>query len=275
MPQTEQDIPRTTTAPAGATTAGGDDPLSHLHKMSTTAGLGSGEYVAVNGAAVFALILGIASALILLEDYLLVLPVLCVIVSVVAWIQINHSNGTQTGKGLIAIALICSLGFGGITGWKKINEGLKTRADRQAISELITGFGNDVRDGKFDAAYERTSDRFQSRIAREKFDAQLKIIRENPTWGALHGFKWNGLVEFMTEESSGSLFAVAPVIFDTEKGQGRLSDDVPMRKQNGVWKIDNIPILFGSGQQQQGGSRGAAGSAGAAGSSGGSAGPGQ
>src|SRR6266496_4787827 len=102
MSQIEQDpsssAPPSPSASSANTSAAplppGDDPIAHLHKMSTTAGLGSGDYVAVNGAAVFALLLGIASALILFEDYLLVIPIACVIVSIVAWIQINHSNGT-------------------------------------------------------------------------------------------------------------------------------------------------------------------------------------
>src|SRR5215218_496972 len=95
--------PNTTAAAAAAaappTTPGDDDPLSHLHKMSTTAGLGSGDYVAVNGAAVFSLLLGLASMLSMLEEILLIIPLACIIVSVIAWRQINHSNGTQTGKG--------------------------------------------------------------------------------------------------------------------------------------------------------------------------------
>jgi len=37
-----------------STTEGGD-PLAHLHKMSTTAGLGTTDYVAVNGMSIVAL----------------------------------------------------------------------------------------------------------------------------------------------------------------------------------------------------------------------------
>src|SRR5438034_5247113 len=90
-----------------------DDPLAHLHKMSTTAGLGSGDYVAVNGTAVFAVFLGFASALALMSETLLLVALAAVIVSVVAWRQINHSNGTQTAKGLVLIAIVLALGFGG------------------------------------------------------------------------------------------------------------------------------------------------------------------
>src|SRR5207249_5999139 len=90
-----------------------DEPLAHLHKMSTTAGLGSGDYVAVNGTAVFALMLGVASALALMTEVLLIIPLVCVIASVIAWGQIRHSNGTQTGKRLVIAALVLGLGLGG------------------------------------------------------------------------------------------------------------------------------------------------------------------
>src|SRR5439155_24799091 len=84
-----------------------DDPLSHLHKMSTTAGLGSGEYVAINGTAIFALILGIVSALTLFEELvLLVVPLVGVVAAIVALRQISRSGGTQTGKGLATAGLV-------------------------------------------------------------------------------------------------------------------------------------------------------------------------
>src|SRR4051794_6354462 len=100
MTQTQEDVPKSArpddpAEPAGATPPAGDDPLAHLHRMSTTAGLGSGEYVAINGAAVFGFILGLASALCLFEEtILLVIPLVGAITSIVALRQIAKSNGT-------------------------------------------------------------------------------------------------------------------------------------------------------------------------------------
>ena len=51
------------------------DPLSKLHKMSTTAGLASQQYVAVNIAAVMAALLGVASGLSVFSPLLLVIPI--------------------------------------------------------------------------------------------------------------------------------------------------------------------------------------------------------
>src|SRR3954451_9896103 len=102
MSQTQTDpsqTPPTSSAPGAAPVD--DDPLAHLHKMSTTAGLGSGDYVAVNGTAVFALLVGVASALALMSEVLLILPLVAFVAGFMAWGQIRHSNGTQTGKGLV------------------------------------------------------------------------------------------------------------------------------------------------------------------------------
>src|SRR3954454_3634686 len=85
---------------------GDDDPLSHLHKMSITAGLGSGEYIAVNGAAVAAVLLGLASALALMNELLLIIPFTGIIVAIVALRQIRRSNRTQTGVGLVVLGLV-------------------------------------------------------------------------------------------------------------------------------------------------------------------------
>ena len=96
MSQTQTDPSQTQSNPPPS--PADDDPLAHLHKMSTTAGLGSGDYVAVNGTAVFALLVGVASALALMTEVLLILPLVCVIAAVVAWGQIRHSNGTPGSR---------------------------------------------------------------------------------------------------------------------------------------------------------------------------------
>ena len=82
------------------------DPLSKLHKMSTTAGVASQQYVAVNTTAVVAALLGVASAMAMFSPLLLVIPVATVVVSIVAWRQIANSNGTETGKPLAVLGLV-------------------------------------------------------------------------------------------------------------------------------------------------------------------------
>src|SRR5436309_9385705 len=101
---------------AAAAPDNGDDPLSHLHKMSTTAGLGSTDYVAVNGIAVTTIFMGLASSLALLDITLLAIPVATVVLAIVALRQIANSNGTQTGRALawggmvLAMLFVASIG---------------------------------------------------------------------------------------------------------------------------------------------------------------------
>src|SRR5687768_5111201 len=83
----------------GAATADpAPDPLHNLYRMSRTAGLGSGEYVAINNTSVIAFLMGVASVLALLNPFLLVFAVVAVVLGVMALIQIRSSNGTQTGR---------------------------------------------------------------------------------------------------------------------------------------------------------------------------------
>src|SRR4051812_15392834 len=90
------------------------DALAHLHKMSTTAGLGTTEYVAINPLAVTSIFLGLASALALLDNTLLSLPIATLICSIFALRQISRSGGTQTGRGLAVLGLLLALIFSGV-----------------------------------------------------------------------------------------------------------------------------------------------------------------
>src|SRR5205085_7590050 len=107
----------TSSAPPGVNgngTAVDDDPLARLHKMSTTAGLGTTDYVAINALAVASVFLGLASLLAMLDPLLLVLPVLAIACSIWALTQIRNSGGTQSGRGLAVLGLVLSLGCFGV-----------------------------------------------------------------------------------------------------------------------------------------------------------------
>ena len=69
------------------------DPLASLHKMSTTAGITSQEYVAINIPSIIALIVGLAGVVAALTPVLLLVPVAGVVVGMVALSQIRASNG--------------------------------------------------------------------------------------------------------------------------------------------------------------------------------------
>ena len=255
MSQTQSDPtqtpPRPVPAPASTTPAGGvdDDPLSHLHKMSTTAGLGSGEYVAVNGAAVFALLLGLVSALTLLDEVLLVIPLTAIIVAVIGWRQINQSNGTQTGKGLIAIALLCALGFGGFVVARETTRGLRTRDDRAAVNRTVIEFGDKVKAGDMTGAYNMFSERFRQNVDAERFNRQMGMLRESEIFGKLKGTQWNGLADFQTDSATGQRFAITKLKMTLDKTE--VDVDATLRKDGERWVFEGMPTFFTTQQQQQ------------------------
>ena len=249
MSQTQQDPPQanppasaaTPPPPAGAVVD--DDPLAHLHKMSTTAGLGSGDYVAVNAAAIFCVITGLASALSLLDNLLLVLPLAAVVAAGVALRQINQSNGTQTGKGLVVLGLLCAVLFGGFVVFRDATEGVRTRSDRQVIGAIVEGLGEKFKAGDFAGAYAMFSPRFQQRVSQEQFEKTMKPLRESPVVGALQRTTWNGLADFSTDETTGERYCVTNIQFEFQKNKPAPMT-MTLHKVQGRWLIDDIPDFF-------------------------------
>jgi hypothetical protein len=231
--------------------AADDDPLSHLHRMSTTAGLGSGEYVAINGTAVFAFIVGLASALCLFEEVVLLLvPLVGIVTAIVAINQITKSNGTQTGRALAVVGLVLSVAFGGWVVFRKATERSRQAADRAAIETLIKQYGEVVREGKFDQAYGLFSSRFAERVPPQTFADRMKFVHETPSYGKLESAGWNGLVEFDADPGSGAVGAVASIQLNFEKAP-QIRQDAFFRKERGTWRIDNLPDLFPPPERQQ------------------------
>src|SRR4051812_11905442 len=169
MAENQQDPSRTEVAPGGAMAGAVNDPLRSLHKMSTTAGVGSQEYVAINLAAVWAIVLGLASSMTLLDNVLLVIPVIGIAFAIVAMRQIAGSGGTQTGRGLAWAGLILSAGFASVAIAGQWVQTSGDRADREKVKAVIEQLGRDVKDGNMDAAYGRFSEEFRKRITKERF----------------------------------------------------------------------------------------------------------
>ena len=227
--------------------------------MSTTAGLGSGEYVAVNGPAVFAVLLGLASALTLLDEVLLVVPLTAIVVSIIAWRQINQSNGTQTGKGLVALALALSLGFGGFVVARETTRGMRTRDDRAAINRAVIDFGEKIKANDLDGAYAMFSDRFHQQVNAESFNRQMAMLHESEIFGKIKDAQWNGLVDFQADPSSGNRYAITKMKVNLDKTV--IDVDAVMRKEASRWLFDSMPTFFSNqparGQQPGGGAGGA------------------
>lgn len=251
MPQTPPEISDARAVPTPSSTADpAIDPLLKLHKMSTTAGVGSGDYVAVNATSIVAILLGIASLLAMFEPMLLILPAIGVIVSILSLRQIGQSNGTQTGRALAFGGLALSVVIGGLVGFKQLTERSRANADRAEIEQIIVQLGNDVRDGKPADAYEKLGARFKEQVPKELFVAIMTSARANDRFGTLQGISSiydpskPGLVVFETNTTTGERIAVASGLMKFNKLDEPMRQSMNFRQAGGKWELDAMPELF-------------------------------
>jgi len=232
------------------TTPPDNDPLAHLHKMSTTAGLGTTEYVAVNGVAIVALMMGVASSLSLFDPVLLVIPALAIILCIAAFVQIKNSNGTQTGKGLAGLGLVLAIGFMALVGGKFLRDTFANRADEEAINKVIGELYQDLHEGKYDQAYLLFNDKFTSRFDPPTFLGNWKRIVDR----GMTGMHSTGRMEFDLSPETGQRTGVEVTVIEMGQNQGRIPFFFA-KEPDGTWKISDIPDLFKVQQPTQSGAK--------------------
>ena len=238
----------TPTPPAHSRAADGDgpDPLASLHKMSTTAGITSQEYVAINIPSILALVAGLASVLAVLTPVLLLIPVVGVAVGLVALSQIRASNGTQTGRGFAWLGIVLSLAIGAFVLVAAVVERSRTAADRAEIVRQIDQLGRHVVAKEYDQAYAMFSDRFHNRVDRAAFAAVWDQVHGYQALGRMQGMEWNQThILFEDEPASGTRVATAYAWVNFEKtGNERPRHPLVFRKVGDKWLVDDAPQMF-------------------------------
>ena len=247
--------PPTDNRPAPAQDPDGPDPLAHLHKMSTTAGLGSTDYVAINPASVLAVILGLASALAVVDKILLIVPLAGLICAVVALYQIGRSGGTQTGRGLAILGLLLSLGFAGYVGYQSFAKLQQEKRDRVSVETVISQFTSSIQKAEFDKAYNLFSPRFQERVKLQEFSDRMKYVQDG-SWGKLESISTSGRYAFNSDPTTGIRIAQTILMMKLDKYPQPSNQEAVFRLVGGQWKIEDIPGLFPAANQQQGGGGG-------------------
>ncbi|MCC6423241.1 MAG: DUF4190 domain-containing protein [Phycisphaerales bacterium] len=226
-------------------TNAGQDSIRNLHRMSTTAGVGSQDYVAINGTAIAAVVLGLASSLSLVNNILLVVPLTGIVFAIVALRQISNSGGTQGGRSLAWAGILLSVGFAGYGLAQQVIQAQATKQDRQEVGKLIDQFSTELAAGNFQQVYQLFSGHFrEDRVDLQEFTNRLKPVQVNPLYGNLKKVGWNGLAEFRIDPRLGYQQAVTLLDFDFEKTQMPLRVDAHFRKEGNQWKIDDIPQFF-------------------------------
>jgi hypothetical protein len=222
-----------------------DDPFLHLHKMSTTAGLGSGDYVAINGTAIACILLGLGSAFVLFNwVVLLIIPFLGLIAGILAWKQIGRSNGTQTGREVAIVGLLLSLGFGGFYSASKVYADLQNRSDEEHIVANVHKLGDLIHDGKFSDAYALFDDDFHKKVSPAEFEAGWKLqIIKNPYLGNVRKIEWNKLLTFEVSPLDNSKQANGMMLLYA-RPEEPIRIHLSFRFVDGNWLIDQFPELF-------------------------------
>jgi hypothetical protein len=221
------------------------EPLLHLHKMSTTAGLGSQDYVAINVTAILAVVFGLASILCALGYLLLIIPLVGIVTSLVALRQIRNSNGTQTGRALAWTGLLLAAGITIVIGGTRGSEVLQRRSNEQAISALSGNFGQDLANRQYEQAYDLFSADFHARVPLNEFKARLALLQQ-PGAPVISATEWNGLAEFSTDsanvESAASMIKLIYRDSTSDDDNPRL--EAHFRRDPDGWRIDDIGQFF-------------------------------
>ena len=197
----------------------GDDPLAKLHRMSRTAGLGTQEYVAINVAAVLALLLGIASALALVWNLLLIIPLAGVVCGIVALYQIGDSNGTQSGRGIAWSGIALSVLVAAVVGGRVLLDNLQTRSDRAGVVSAVDNFGKKLIASDFKGAYDEIGPRMRDRLPFSEFEGQMQARYKHPAHGKITRFNSTGLVNIETDPETGKQYAQTQAVIALEHGK--------------------------------------------------------
>jgi hypothetical protein len=230
---------------AAVATADRPDPLARLHKMSTTAGLGSQDYVAVNPPAVFALIFGLASGLVIVDNVLLIIPLAGVIAAILALYQISKSGGTQTGRGLAVLGLLLSLGCAGFVLTRQATYAARTRADRLAITELVDQFAQNIKSGDFAAAYQQFDKKFRDLVPQQAFSDRAKFL-QGGAYGNLVSITTNNVFFIQTDPTTGTRHGQVMLLIKFTDSEQPMREEAVFRKTEGKWEFDDIPAIFRS-----------------------------
>ena len=228
-----------------------DDPIASLHRMSTTAGVATSDYVAINSMAIMSLVLGMATVLAIAWMPLMLVGLAGIVCGVMAIRQIGQSNGTQTGRGLAVLGILLSLLLAGTAVAMDYARDAVLKPDKQGINDAIAKFGQSLAKRDYAGAYALFDPEFQtgSDVRRgctlAEFEAMFKPIQEEASeTGPLIGARGNDMFIF-TPYPDGTTVASTRAIFKFEKNPADPRVGFELRKQpDGSWRILAIPELL-------------------------------
>ena len=225
------------------------DPIAKLHKMSTTAGVGSQDYVAINNAAIVSVILGLCTALAFLGIPFLIVGAAGIVFGIIAIVQIRHSNGTQGGIGLAIVGILLSLAIAGSVAASNIIDWQHRQQDQADVNKVLGDLGQYVASEQYEKAYQLFSPEFQTIFKFPVFRDQLQVYQQY--LGKFDGMSSNDVFKFeATADGMPTASTQAIVRFKTPTTQTTQPISTEQRrvmtflyKRNGQWYIGGMEMF--------------------------------
>lgn len=212
--------------------------------MSRTAGAGTTDYVAVNNLAVAALIVGLLGWLAVMDNALLLVPLIGIVLGIMAVLQIVRSNGTQTGMWLAVLGMVLSVGFAGYVGAAALAEQAAFKRDGQVIEQVRATLETSLGKGDYATSYGEFSPIFRQRMSVEEFADFWKNIESLQYGGKIIAVGWNGRME--AEKAPESLTRYTKVVwsFKVERQAEPFTREVVLMQVEDGWKVHDVQNLF-------------------------------
>ncbi len=240
--QTNTELPPT--APIASSHQAEDD-ISHLYRMSPTAGVATTDYAAINPVSIVALLLGLGGVLSLFGDILLIVPAVGFVLGVIALVQVRRSNRTQTGNGFAVFGIVLALAFGGFVVGRNYMIWDQKRADEARIASLLGRVGEDLAAERYNDVYGHFSQRFRNRVSPDAFAQMMKSLNQVPRLGKLTGVRWNGQpMHFESNPDSGEQTVTGMTFLQFELQADPQREYMKFVREGGPWVIEDIPQLF-------------------------------
>jgi hypothetical protein len=242
----EQSASRSTASPAGSAAT---DHLQRLRKMSTTAGLGSGDYAAISPAAIAALVIGLLGILAFLTEWLLALPVIAIICGIIALRAIHRSNGTQTGTPLAWAGLVFGLGVLGVVGGGRLLTEMRNRPAKEQVVSLINQLDQACAKRDYHAAYQLFDPVFRKRVDEERFIRTFAGGEMLDRYGAVEHVNWNQQILFFDAAEGAPRSAAVGGMFKFEHYPEFVQQPIEFVEIDGKWMIRDMNSIFPRPQQ--------------------------
>lgn len=220
-----------------------DESISKLHHMSTTAGMGAGDYVEINPMAIASVALALLSLWGIAFTPFLLLGALGLLAGAFSLIKIHYSNGTQGGKMIAGVGILLSLAISGGEGGRQYIQYAKTERDSQAMRLVAQQLGQALVKKDMVKARNLFCEGFKQIVSQEQFNEILAGIYQINTFGEFQGMEANGPCKFAMS-GDGVKMGATVISLRFEQKVMELTTMYALADEQGNWQLYNLTDVF-------------------------------